>query len=106
MEEGWCWRAAERRSKGLSAPEDPRECLAPCPPCTERAEEVLDLVQLAHRQVRVGFGGVYGLDWNVLARLADDAGIPTPPGWWLMITVVEGILVEKLNPPKKPDTEE
>jgi hypothetical protein len=64
---------------------------------------VIDLVQLAHRQLRIGFNGVYGLDWNALARVADDSGIPTDAGWWTMVTVVEGILVEKLNPPKKSE---
>lgn len=103
MEAGWCWRAAEARGKGMWAPEDLTACYAPCPKTTPRAGEVLDLVTLAKRQLRVGFSGAYALDWNVMARLADDAGVKTSPGWWLMVAAAEAEYVTALNPPKKPD---
>ena len=103
MEKGWCWRAAERRSTGLSAPEDPAACLSPCPDVTERVEELLDLVTIVRRQLRVGFGGPYGLDWNVVARVADDSGIETSPEWWLLLAVAEAELILVLNPPKEGD---
>ena len=62
---------------------------------------ILELVTLAHRQLRVGgMGGAYGLDWNVLARIADDAGIRTDPQWWGLVESAEAELMAALNPPK------
>jgi hypothetical protein len=107
MQEGWCWRAAELRSQGILAPDDPRQCLSPRPAITERAEEVLDIVSLARRQLRIGgMGGVIGLDWNAVARLADDAGQETDRWWWTLLSTVEAILVEACTPKTVKATEE
>lgn len=102
MEKGWCWRAAERRANGQLAPEDPMQCLSPCPETTERAGAILGIVGIAHRQLRLGGmdGTPFGLDFNVVARLADDAGITTDPDWWRLVTVVEGELISVLRPAK------
>lgn len=86
----------------MPAPEDPTQCLAPCPPVTRRGGELLDLVRIARRQLRVGFGGVYGLDWPVLFRMADSAGIETDMEWCELLEAVEGELVEALQPKKDP----
>lgn len=102
VEKDWCWRAAERRANGLPAPEDPRACLSPCPGTTERARRVLDIVQLAGRQLRVSFGGVVGLDWTVIARLADDCGVETDEAWWQLVAAAEGELVIAMTP-KTPE---
>jgi hypothetical protein len=107
VEKDWCWKAAELRSQGLPAPEDPRACLHPCPPVSDRGEEILDLVRMAHRQLRVGFGGAYGLDWNVIARLADDAGITTDARWWELFSIAEGEFIAAITPKKdQPPPEE
>lgn len=102
MEPGWCWRAADARNAGLPAPADPRECYAPCPPTTRRVAEILNLVQMGRTQLRVGVSGVYGLDWPVLLRMADDLGITTDAAFYEMLGVAEGELVLALTPPKKP----
>jgi hypothetical protein len=102
MQEEWCWKAAERRSQGLLAPEDPVQCLSPRPRITERAEGVLDIASLASSQLRrAGMDGqVTGLEWSVVARLADDSGIVTDGWWWSLLRTVEGVLVEALTPKK------
>lgn len=99
---GECWRACDALHMGLVPPDfETRKCLAPCPKTSERGEEILMLVGLASRQVRAGFSGAYGLDWNVIARLADDFKIDTADAeWWEDLATVEGVLVECLNPPK------
>lgn len=101
MEKGWCWQAAERRFRGLPAPEDPTACLSPCPGTTESAGLVLDLVSMARGQLRTGFGGAYALDWMALARLADDFGVTTDDQWWQMVVVAEHELMKALTPKKK-----
>lgn len=101
MEKGWCWRAADARHRGEPAPEDPRECLSPCPPTTRRCEEILELVRLAHRQARLSFSGVVGLDWNVLVRMADDAGIETTMEWYELLSAAEGEWVAAMTPKKE-----
>lgn len=100
VEKDWCWRAAEARNAGLPAPEDPRACLSPCPRVTKRCEEIIEIVSIAGRQLRVGFGGAYALDWSIVARIADDSAIETDGDWWRLVSVVEGELVRALNPPK------
>jgi hypothetical protein len=69
---------------------------------TERAGSALKLALMAGRQLRIAFDGVYGLDWNVIARLADDCGVETDEEWWEMLGVAEGALVLAMNPPKPP----
>jgi hypothetical protein len=101
--EGDCWRAADLRAQGLVAPEDPKTCISPCPGVTRRAGEVLDVVALARRQLRVGFSGACGLDFTVIARLADDCGVRTDAEWWRMVALVEDELMAVLNPPKPED---
>jgi hypothetical protein len=83
---------------GLPAPEDPAQCIAPCPKTSRRAAEILDLVRIAHRQLRIGFGGAYGLDWPVIVRMADDAGITTDAEWYELLETVEGELIGALAP--------
>lgn len=100
VEKGWCWRAAEARQLGLPAPEDPCQCLSPCPGTTPRGEEIMGIVAIAGRQFRVSFSGAYALDWNVIARLADDSGVETDGDWWRLLSVVEGELITAMNPPK------
>jgi hypothetical protein len=87
---------------GRAAPEEPTECLAPCPDTTERAGAVLDLLRLAGRQLRLGFEDVVGFDWNVIARLADDAEVATDPEWWRLVAVVEGEMVAQIRKAKDP----
>lgn len=48
----------------------------------------------------MGFDGAYALDWTVLTRMADDAGIPTDMLWYEMLAIVEGELITALHPPK------
>jgi hypothetical protein len=62
----------------------------------------MEITEIARRQLRVGFGGPYALDWTVLARLADDAGIETDGEWWMLVSIVEGELIAALNPPTPP----
>ena len=53
-------------------------------------------------QIRVGgMGTPYGLDWTVIARVADDAGIVPDFHWWQLLRVAEIELLKVLNPPKK-----
>lgn len=103
MEKNWCWQAAERRSRGLSAPEDPVACLSPRPEMTPRAELALDLVSMARGQLRMGFGGAYALDWTVMARLADDFGVETDDQWWQMVVIAEHELIRAVTPKKDPE---
>ena len=85
-------------------PDDPRVCIAPCPRTTARAESILSILSLAGRQLRTGGmdGTILGLDWNVVARLADDAGIETDTAWWTLVSFAESELVEAVRPPKDP----
>lgn len=104
MESGWCWRAAEARSLGYPAPEDPRECLAPCPDVSEEAGAVLGLVTMAGGQLRAGGFGAFALDWTVLIRMADDLGIRTDAAFYERLKAVEREYMAAINPPKEPKT--
>lgn len=85
----------------MPAPDDPTVCYAPCPPCSRRGEEILDLVRLGGRQLRVGFGGAYALDWPVFVRMADDLGLATDATFYEMLAAVEAAYMTALHPPKE-----
>lgn len=102
MAENECWRAAEARSRGLPAPEDPRACYAPRPAVTYRADQLLDLTLVARRQLRsAGMGGIVGFDWSVIIQMAEDAGIARDMAWYEALSIIEGVAVEAMNP--KPE---
>lgn len=67
---------------------------------------MLDIVEITRSQLRAGFDGAYALDWNVIARLADDAGVETTPGWWQLLAMAEAELIRILRPPKPEDAVE
>lgn len=58
-------------------------------------------ILLCSNQLRVGFGGAYALDWNVVARVADDLEITTDELFWGTLRICEDIIIGSLRKGEK-----
>jgi len=72
------------------------ECSKAPPQLLPENDPVYSCLRLCSTQLRVAFAGAYGLDWNTVARVADDMGIPTDELFWNQVRICEGIIIDSL----------
>lgn len=56
-------------------------------------DEAWEVVELCSSQLRMGFAGPVGFDWNAVGRVAGDLCIDTPPAFWRKIRAVENAML-------------
>ena len=84
----------------------------PCDTCKNRmprlmpdVEPIFKAITICDSQVRAGFGGIYGLDWSIIIRVADDMGIVTDELFYRCLKQAEAIIVTEAakNRPGRTD---
>lgn len=77
------------------------ECSKAPPQLYPENGPVYTCLGLCSGQFRVGFGGAYAIDWNVVSRVADDLGIKTDELFWSSIQICEDIIIKNLKKGEK-----